>query len=384
MPIVFQCQYCAREYRVADTNAGKRFACKQCGQPVLVPGPSADEPQPAAAPARAPGAAGPGVPRPRADQQPAIAAEPTGAQARAMRPRDAQPSIAAEPMPGPMHGGPTHAPMHGANPYGAAPQAAGPMKRKPNFIFLGGAGAMLLGFFLPWISIDAGFIKFSWSGYEIPSMMNKAVEAAVNFVEGFSDGQDSPELEKIRSLKTRVLFTYSLFLIPLLSIAGSVEELTSAPKGRNRWWARALTAAAPLIAIITVIIAFSGLTDPSGSDTPTRETTSSDGPSIFEFIGVGIYLSFAGFVAATVGIFVVPKPMPARAPMMPRSRQPMGGPRPGMVGPQGAAPGMQPGMPPQGPQPMAPRPGGPQPARPGAPRPGARPPLPRGPGRPPQ
>ncbi len=383
MPIVFQCQSCAREYRVADTNAGKRFACKQCGQPVLVPGPSAETPQAAAAPTRAPGPVRPGAPRPRADQPPSIAAEPTAARPR---PREMQPSIAAEP--GPMHGGP----MHGANPYGAAPQPAGPMKRKPNFIFLGGAGAMLLGFFLPWISIDAGFMKISWGGYELPGMMNKAVDALVSMMEGFADGQSSPELEKIRSLKTRVLFTYSLFLIPLLSIAGSVEEFMSAPKGRNRWWARALTAAAPLIAIITVIIAFSGLSDPSGSDTPTRETTSNDGPSIFEFIGVGIYLSFAGFIAATVGIFVVPKPMPARAPMMPRSRPPMGGPRPGMAGPHGAAPGLAPGMPPQGPQPMAPRPGpqpmaprpGPQPARPGLPRPGARPPLPRGPARPPQ
>jgi hypothetical protein len=37
MPIQFACTHCNRSYRVSDANAAKRFACKQCGQPVEVP-----------------------------------------------------------------------------------------------------------------------------------------------------------------------------------------------------------------------------------------------------------------------------------------------------------------------------------------------------------
>jgi hypothetical protein len=100
MPIDFNCPSCGKNYKVADTNAGKRFACKQCGKPVEVPAadtvlaaePVVVEPPPAQAPAgrapRLPGAgpkplggprpvggpgrptpmSGPGVPRPYGHQ----------------------------------------------------------------------------------------------------------------------------------------------------------------------------------------------------------------------------------------------------------------------------------------------------------------------------
>lgn len=85
MPIQFNCPHCGKDYRVADANAGKRFACKQCGNAIEVPAggvvaaPPAS-PQVAAPPVAAPPAArgpsgrgprlpgagprGPGGPRP--------------------------------------------------------------------------------------------------------------------------------------------------------------------------------------------------------------------------------------------------------------------------------------------------------------------------------
>jgi hypothetical protein len=47
MSIDFQCANCRRAYRVADSLAGKRVACKQCGQPISIPG--AAQPAPVAA-----------------------------------------------------------------------------------------------------------------------------------------------------------------------------------------------------------------------------------------------------------------------------------------------------------------------------------------------
>ena len=43
MPIEFSCPHCNRPYKVADANAGKRFACKQCSQPISVPNPADEE-----------------------------------------------------------------------------------------------------------------------------------------------------------------------------------------------------------------------------------------------------------------------------------------------------------------------------------------------------
>ncbi len=74
MPIAFACPHCNRGYNVADANAGKRFACKQCGKPVMVPTVADNDdpvpleivdepPAPVPAPMYAPGA--PVMPRPR-------------------------------------------------------------------------------------------------------------------------------------------------------------------------------------------------------------------------------------------------------------------------------------------------------------------------------
>ena len=119
MPIAFDCPHCGKNYRVADTNAGKRFACKECGNPVTVPGAQA-----AAAPAR----------------QAAPAQRPAGGN---------RPAPAQRPAPGNRPAAPQSAPPDGT-PYGGQPATAqGPKTRAPNFVFLGGAAAMTIGFFLP-------------------------------------------------------------------------------------------------------------------------------------------------------------------------------------------------------------------------------------------
>lgn len=321
MPIEFNCPHCQRPYKVADANAGKRFACKQCGNAVQVPG---GQPAPAPAPAARPMARAPGA-----------------------APRPAGPS----PQPG--------APA----PYGVQPQDDGPKTRAPNYVFLGGAAAMTIGFFLPWISIEP---LFNFGGYELPGKFMDFVRVIEQFVE-----PGTPEYEQVQDIKARGTFLYSMYLIPILCLAAGIEELIAFKKGRNFWWLRAIAAASPVIAFITVMIAFSGLSDAGSS--PSSGSSPSGGPSVFDILGFGVYICFAGFVAAAVGVFTNPKAKSQGSNQPPRRPRPPGGPRPAGAGP---APAPRPGA---GPRP-APgnRPGPARPQAPGGPRlPGPKLPRPR-------
>jgi hypothetical protein len=69
MSIDFNCPNCGRNYKVADTNAGKKFACKDCGNPVQVPAtstaPQVAPPPPAVIAPPPPAARGPSGRGPR-------------------------------------------------------------------------------------------------------------------------------------------------------------------------------------------------------------------------------------------------------------------------------------------------------------------------------
>lgn len=318
MPLEFDCPHCSHHYRVADTNAGKRFACKQCGQPVQVPGPQARvAPAPAPAPRPAVPGRSPSAPR-------AVAPRPAAAQA---------------------------APA----PYGQqAPE--GPKSRAPNYVFLGGAVAMTLGFFLPWISIDLVIVKMNWGGYELPGKFMEFVGLAEKMTD-----PGTPEYQQIQDIKGRGTFLYSMYLIPLLCLAAGIEELMAFKKARNFWWLRAIAAASPIIAFITVMIAFSGLSEPGGGASSGGGSGGGDSSMLFKILGFGVWISLLGFIAATAGIFTSPKPKSAQPAMVRRPRPP-GGPRPAVAA-GGASPRPQAG--PR--QPAGPRPpvrGGPKLPRP--------------------
>jgi hypothetical protein len=293
MPIDLACPNCGRMYKIADQHAGRKFACKQCGQPVQVPGGAAAAPA-AAAPAEPPPAVPPRTPMNR----------PAAAGVVPMAP----PSPEA-PAPG--------------MPYGAQPdERTGP--RKPNIVFLVGALAMFLGFFLPWISINLHVVTLNIGGYELPGKFNSFVDLGVQEQERIAD-PDNPkqmaDLKQARDLRSRGMFLYSIYLIPLLTLGVAIDEFLAMRKGRNWWWARAIAAASPIIAFITVWIAFADLAETADPST-SSDASASD---IFKFLGAGVYISFLGFVLASAGIFTSPKPKPIRTMLAPRPRM---GPRP--------------------------------------------------------
>jgi hypothetical protein len=259
MPIEFDCPQCARHYRVAETFAGKRIRCKQC-QAVL------DVPQaagasmaeaPAEQPMRPASRVQPGMPR----QQPASVAAPFGT---------------------------------------VTEDRSGP--RKVNFVFLAGAVLLLFGFMTPWISIE-GVIRIS--GFQIPVMFNKFATAM-----GDKSGQ--------------FLVLYFMYFIPLACVIAMVDEFLSAKRGRNRWYLRLVAALSPAIAFMLIVLTFPSPKQPENQ--PQREereqrSAPSGGPSVFDFLGFGLYISMAGFVVSFAGVFTSPKRGPAPVAFMPRPRK---------------------------------------------------------------
>ncbi|MDC1141749.1 hypothetical protein OAU50_01535 [Planctomycetota bacterium] len=231
-------------------------------------------------------------------------------------------------------------------PYGGGLEPEGAVASGPrglNFVFLGGAACMLIGFILPWISIDAGNMSISMGGWEIPIEINKAISQLIAMLQG-SSGQDPEQLEKLQSLKTTVSSLYAVYLIPILCIGAAVVEFITFKKGRNWWWSRAVATVSPIIAFIVVFIAFTAFAaqmglDSSSGPSPAGSPKPSGGPSMFDVMGAGVYISFIGFLAAAVGIFTNPKPKPT-APARPRRPRPAPGGAPKMPG---AAPGVRAG-----------------------------------------
>lgn len=266
MPIAFSCQQCSKPYRVADNFAGKRIRCKQCQAVIEVPQALAEV---------APGA----------HNEP----NPQLPMARPM------PQARPVPMPPKVAAGV-------AAPFGvAAPQGVGP--RKVNFVFLAGAALLIFGFMTPWISIE-GVIRIS--GFQIPYLFNKLASAM-----GDKSGQ--------------FLVLYFMYFIPLACLVAVVDEFVSAGKGKNRWYLRLTAALSPVIAFLLIVATFPTPKSPEGEreleERREARAQRDDGPSVFTFLGFGVWLSMGGFAVSLAGVFTSPKPRPAQVAFMPRPRK---------------------------------------------------------------
>lgn len=335
MPIEFDCGNCGRHYRVGDANAGKRFRCKDCGHPVTVPS----------------GGGQSAAPRPVATAQPK--AHPTATQPRA--PQAQRPPVPRSNVANPAPMGQQEQPAaYGNQP---APESKPKGPRGPNYVFLGGAAAMILGFFLPWISIDLGIMSLHFGGYELPSKMNEFIDQALTNMRQYRTPED-PELQKLESAKSAMTSLYTMYLIPLLCLVAVVHEFMSLKKGQNWWWLRAIAAASPVIAFISIVVAFSAISDQFGGGQQTQTQTNADGPSVFDFVGFGFWITLLGFIVTIVGIFTCPKPKKRPPVLGPRRRPPGPARPPGTGNPRPSPVAGGPRANPVGPKPRLPQPRG--------------------------
>lgn len=213
---------------------------------------------------------------------------------------------------------------------------------------------MLLGFILPWISIGAGPLSLSWGGWQLPIEINKLLASFIEMASQSAEPGDE-SLADLKAVKSTSTTLYAIYLIPIACLAAGIEEFISFKKGRNTWWLRSLAAASPLIAFIVVLIAFTALANQLGGTSPSSPDSSSD-VGVFDILGAGVYVSFLGFLATVVSIFVHPKPKGENALAYPPPRR-----RPPVPAPVGGA---RPRVSPGGPRPVRPRPKGPTLPRP--------------------
>ncbi|MCA8915583.1 MAG: hypothetical protein KDB90_09235 [Planctomycetes bacterium] len=325
MPIEFNCPFCGKHYRVADANANKRVKCKECGTPVTVPDTSGLSLEDTAQMRKLRNAPTEILPANRPTKS--VSALPKGAIRKVNVPSDtakissAKPATRTaqrkpEPEPdvklpggklpaGKLPGGLKAPPglPKGATRIGktrAIPE--GPKTRRWNFVFMLGALALIVGFFLPWANIGLPQFEGSVAGFELG--WRAADVAAAIRLEGLYP--DNAIVEALHSTPNNALVMFALYLVPVLALYAIIDELRSAGKGKSHWWIRILAALSPLLALGVVYIALRE---------PVDSFIASDGLSIGQYdtsamiatLAPGAYTMLGGLLFALLGIVIAPK-----------------------------------------------------------------------------
>ena len=322
MPIEFNCPFCGKHYRVADANANKRVKCKDCGTPVTVPDTSGlsledtaqmrklrnapTEILPANRPARGVSSPTRGPVRNVPSDTARVADKPTTPSRPPIKAAEPQQKTAAGKLPAGKL--PTGLKSPSALPKGATRVSKnrsipeGPQSRRWNFVFILGALAMIVGFFLPWANIGLPQFDGSVAGFELG--WRAADVAAAIRLEGLYP--DNAIVEALHSTPNNALVMFALYLVPVLALYAIIDELRSAGKGKSHWWIRILAALSPLLALGVVYIALRE---------PVDSFVASDGLAIGQYdtsamiatLGPGAYTMLGGLLFALLGIVIAPK-----------------------------------------------------------------------------
>jgi hypothetical protein len=345
MPIEFNCPNCFKGYRVADSSAGKRAKCKDCGAAMTVPetsglsfaeGETGQHKRPGKRhsstkilPADRPAASAPKGPlrsisagvqikrnissdtvkldKPPAMKKGATATSKSTRQAgstsvrQPKKPEPAKPSKPESELPA------TKAPSGLRSP-GSVPRLKStasqtrampeaPKKRMPNFVLMLGAAAMIGGFFLPWF--DPGIEGFEpLAGFMLPLKANDLVAAihAGNYL------GDNAVVNAMNADKTAMFAWFALYLLPILPLYAVIDDLRSARNGKSHWWIRILAALPPLLAAGAIYFAFRAAFD----EFFTADGFGSLSPEL-EAIGPGAYATVGGWVVVLLAVVIAPK-----------------------------------------------------------------------------
>lgn len=312
MPIEFNCPSCLKGYRVADSNVGKRVKCKSCGNPMTVPDLSgltlADdtrEVQKLSSKRHSSTKILPeNRPRSSAPQRniPSDTARLTPDRKPAPEPAPNVPGGKLPPgkIPQGLQGKPKLTGLKSSPTRAHLPEA--PKKRRPNFVYILGALAVVVGFFLPWFNASLTHFDGSLAPFQFALSGSDLVSAMV--IDGVHT--DNAVVQALHANPDSALVFFALYLIPVLALYAAVDDLRCAGKGKGRWYLRLLGALGPLLACGAIYLVMRDSIDAFMAGGGLG-ALSVDRDATIAAIGPGLYTFAGGWLLMLLGVVLAPK-----------------------------------------------------------------------------
>lgn len=317
MPIEFNCPHCLRGYTVADSNVGKRVKCKSCGKPMTVPDLSgltfADDTREMKRPSgRHSSTKILPADRPRRNE-PAKRNVPSDTRKLSSGAKISRPPQVDEPEepapkapggklpPGKLPTGLKAPPKLKAGLTRQRPMPEIPRTRLINFVLLLGVAAVMVGFFLPWFTLQVPGFEQPVAGFQAPLLARDFVTA----LDAAGYGEN-PVIAAMRDNETALYVLFALYAFPLLLLYGLINDWRCAAKGKSHWWIRILVFIAPALPWAAVYLSFREAFDAwfaagGPASLPIEPMEALAG------VGYGAWTVLGGWLLLLLAIFIAPK-----------------------------------------------------------------------------
>lgn len=317
MPIEFNCPHCLRGYTVADSNVGKRVKCKSCGKPMTVPDLSgltfADDTREMKRPSgRHSSTKILPADRPRRNE-PAKRNVPSDTRKLSSGAKISRPPQVDEPEepapkapggklpPGKLPTGLKAPPKLKAGLTRQRPMPEIPRTRLINFVLLLGVAAVMVGFFLPWFTLQVPGFEQPVAGFQAPLLARDFVTA----LDAAGYGEN-PVIAAMRDNETALYVLFALYAFPLLLLYGLINDWRCAAKGKSHWWIRILVFIAPALPWAAVYLSFREAFDAwfaagEPASLPIEPMEALAG------VGYGAWTVLGGWLLLLLAIFIAPK-----------------------------------------------------------------------------
>ncbi|MCG3183334.1 MAG: hypothetical protein ICCCNLDF_01429 [Planctomycetes bacterium] len=317
MPIEFNCPHCLGGYTVADSNVGKRVKCKSCGKPMTVPDLSgltfADDTREMKRPSgRHSSTKILPADRPRRNE-PAKRNVPSDTRKLSSGAKISRPPQVDEPEepapkapggklpPGKLPTGLKAPPKLKAGLTRQRPMPEIPRTRLINFVLLLGVAAVMVGFFLPWFTLQVPGFEQPVAGFQAPLLARDFVAA----LDAAGYGKN-PVIAAMRDNETALYVLFALYAFPLLLLYGLINDWRCAAKGKSHWWIRILVFMAPALPWAAVYLSFREAFDAwfaagGPASLPIEPMEALAG------VGYGAWTVLGGWLLLLLAIFIAPK-----------------------------------------------------------------------------
>ncbi|MCB9932197.1 MAG: hypothetical protein H6841_02115 [Planctomycetes bacterium] len=327
MPIEFNCPHCLRGYTVADSNIGKRVKCKSCGKAITVPDPSglsfADDTREMRRPSgrhsstkilpeNRPRKAEPAKRNVPSDTRKLSSGAKISRPLQAAEPEEPKPAAPAGKLPpGKLPAGLKAPPKLKTGLTRQRPMPEIPRTRLINFVLLLGVAAVMVGFFLPWFTLQVPGFDQPVAGFQVPLLAREFVTA----LDAAGYGEN-PVIAAMRDNETALYVVFALYAFPLLLLYGLINDWRCAARGKSHWWIRILVFVAPALPGAAVYFSFREAFD-SWFGTGGPGALPIEPMEALAGVGYGAWTFLGGWLLLLLAIFIAPKVKKPQTPVLP-------------------------------------------------------------------